>query len=72
MHRLRNYYRGNGVLENKLLLIVCFENHGVFIKALDPAGQFDATHQVDGEKGFVLSGVVEERFLNILRRLFHL
>ncbi len=58
VERPRNHYRGDGVLKDQLLLIVGFENHRIFVEALDPAGKFHATHQVDREERFVLARIV--------------
>ena len=67
----RNHHRGNSVLENQLFLIVRFQHHGVFVEALDLSGKLDAAHQVYGQERFVFTSVVQKRFLNILRLLFH-
>jgi hypothetical protein len=59
------------MFENQLLLVIRFEDHRVFIKALNPARKFDAAHQINCEECLLFPGVVQKRFLNILRKLFH-
>lgn len=59
------------MLENELFLIIRFEYDGVFVETLDPARELDPTHQVNCQERFVFSSVIEERFLDILRKLFH-
>ena len=59
------------MLENQLLLIVCFKYERVFIEAFDASGELHSAHQVNCEEYLVFSGVVEERFLNVLRKLIH-
>lgn len=64
-------YRGNGVLEDQLLLITGFENQRVFIEALDAARKFYATKQVDGDKTLVLARIIEKAILYVLRWFIH-
>src|SRR5437868_4875997 len=42
--RPRNDYRRDRVLEDELLLIICFQYDGILVKALDAAGQFNPAH----------------------------
>ena len=50
VERPRNHHGGDRVLENQLLLIVGFEDHGVLVETLDSAGKLHSAHQVDGEE----------------------
>ena len=64
-------YRGNGVLKNKLLLIIGLKHQGIFVETLDAAGELDTAHEVNRENNLVLAGVVQKTILDILRWLIH-
>jgi len=53
------------MFENHLFLMPVSQDHGVFIKALDPADQFDSVDQIDRYLGFFLTGIVEESILHV-------
>src|SRR5690348_9006161 len=72
MRRLGHHYRRNGMLEDQLLLIVGLQHHRIFVEGADAPGELDAAQQVKGDGGFVFSGCVEKRILDVLRRLIHL
>src|SRR5665213_3592589 len=64
--------RGDGVFEDKLLLGVVFEQHGVLVKGAYLAGELDSADQIDGDGALVLADGVQESVLNVLCRLgFH-
>ena len=66
------YDRGNGVLENQLLLVTGFEHKRILVKALDPPGKFYAAQKVDGYQSFFLARIIEKAVLNVLRWFIHL
>jgi hypothetical protein len=63
--------RRNGVLEDQLLLVICFEHEGVLVKALDPARELDSAQQIDRDDPLFLARVVQKPILYVLRRLIH-
>src|ERR1700722_5508911 len=62
-------YRGNGVLEDQLLLIIGLEHHRVFVKRTNTARQLYTTQQVNRDTGSFFPGGIQERVLNVLCRL---
>ena len=46
--------RGNGVLEDELLLVIVFQQYGIFIKRPDASRQFDAANQVNRDLAIYL------------------
>ena len=62
-------HRGDCMLEDQLFLRVVFEQNRVFIERTDLSCQLYAADQVDGDGAFVLADRIQERVLNILRRL---
>lgn len=71
MKGLRQYHRRDCVLEDQLLLIIRLQYHRILIEALDSPGQFDPTHEINRQEDLIFSSVIEERFLDVLRKLFH-
>ena len=71
VERLRDYHRGNGVLKNKLLLIVGLEHHRILVETLDAARKLYAAHQIDGQESLILARIIEKSFLDVLGQLFH-
>src|SRR5947209_758435 len=65
VRRLLRHHRGDGVLEDELLLIVRFEDQGVLVETLDTAGELHAAHQVNSQDDLVLPSVVQKTVLNI-------
>lgn len=59
------------MLENKLFLIVGFQDHGVSVEALNPARQLYSAEQVNRRDGLLLAHAVQEEVLDILVWLFH-
>ena len=55
---LLGHHRGNGVLEDQLLLIIGFQNQRVLIETLDSARELNPAHQINGKDYFVLPGIV--------------
>jgi hypothetical protein len=60
------------MFEDQLLLIIRLQYDRILIEALDSSGQFNATHKINCQKDLVFSRVIEKRFLDVLRKLFHL
>lgn len=73
MTPLGHDYRRNSMLEDELFLVVGFQNYRVFVKGPNPPGKLHPTEQVDRDLRFIFARSIEERVLNVLRRLvFHL
>src|SRR5262249_32603115 len=69
---LHQHQCGNSVLKDELLLIIRLQNYGVLVERPNPARKLYTTQQVDCDLRLVLARGIEERVLNILRRLrFH-
>src|SRR5579864_5706544 len=61
------------MLEDQLFLIVGLQHDRIFVERTDSARQLDPTQQVDRDVELFFAGRVEERVLDVLRRLvFHL
>ena len=58
MERLRDHHRGDGVLKNKLLLIVGLQHDRILIETLDTAGKLYAAHQIDGQESLILARII--------------
>jgi hypothetical protein len=58
MEGLRNDYRGNRVFEYQLLLVIGFQDDGIFVEAFDSSGQFDSAHQIDSQESLIFARVV--------------
>jgi hypothetical protein len=71
MKRPCHHNSRDGVFKDELLLVVRLQYHRIFVKALDSPRQLDSTHQIDRKENLVFPGVIEKRFLNVLRELFH-
>src|SRR5690348_17156530 len=69
--RLHDHNRGNGMLENQLLLVIGLENQRVLVEALDAARKLHATEQVQRNGSFILARVVEKAVLDVLRWFVH-
>jgi hypothetical protein len=64
-----HHHRGDGVLEDELLLTVRLQYHGVLVEGADAARQLYATQQVNRDAESLLAGRVKEGILDVLRRL---
>src|SRR5690348_1990845 len=72
MRASRHNYRGDRMLEDKLLLVVGFQYDRVFVEGPDASAQLYSAHQINRDRRLVLSSSVEKSILNILCRLcFH-
>src|SRR5438105_3040937 len=70
LRRLAGHHRRDGVLEDELLLIVVgVEHHRILVERPDAPGQLHPAQQINSDCRFVAAGIVEERILNVLRRL---
>ena len=63
-------HRRDGVFEDQLFLIVCFENDGVFIESFDLPDQFDPADEKNRDGQFFPPDRVEVDILDILGRCF--
>ena len=65
-NRLATDDRGNGVLEDELLLIVVFQQDGIFIERAYASRQFHAAYQINSDLGFIFADRIQKSVLNIL------
>lgn len=59
------------MLENQLVLIVGLQHQGVFVKALDAAGELHSTQEVNSDQALLFACIVEKTILNVLCLFFH-
>jgi hypothetical protein len=72
-NRLAADNRGDGVFEDQLLLIVVFQQNGIFIERPNPSSQFHTAYQVNRDLGFILADRIQKSVLNVLSCFaFHL
>src|SRR5947207_6998358 len=69
MRRPAHGHRGDGVLEDQLLLVVGLEHDRIFVERANTARQLHAAEQINGDARPLLASRIEEGILNILRRL---
>src|SRR5581483_9346164 len=69
MRGLAHDDRGNGVFEDQLFLVIGFQYDRIFIEGSDTTREFYPAQQINGNERFVFTSGVEERILDILRRL---
>jgi hypothetical protein len=71
-NRLAADHRRDGVLKDELLLIVVFQQNGIFIERPNATGQLYTAYQVNRDLGFVFTDCVQKGVLNVLCRFaFH-
>lgn len=58
------------MLEDQLLLMVVFEDQRKLVKASDSPAQFYAAQQIERHRNPLSARVVQEAFLDVLRRFF--
>lgn len=56
------------MLEDQLLLLVCFEHNAIPVERLHSSREFDTTDQINRDGYSIPTGIVEKRVLNVLSR----
>src|SRR5437879_13121138 len=69
MRRPAHGHRGDGVLEDQLLLVVGLEHDRIFVERANTARQLHAAEQINGDARPLLASRIEEEIANIVRRL---